>query len=338
MLRGVLLFVLIISLSACEIDGLQLRTAPDWSYRSLVAWKHADPRGLVMSVDQHYLYIAADVNATAFGVSLMVVNMKTGHHQILIYGMNKASVLALAPDSTLWLGEAFDDGLIWRITSPHDLPQEQQIQRLKEKSESPAIATLRSAGVFNHQTISFSADGVYAYLADASEGGALYRFNMRSQNLQVWHQQKHWLAIDHPDEAPTEARQKEARAFDAIRGMTRMDDARLLLAESGSGRILVLQDGEKPSIESWLENSGIQRPNSIAWDTKRQWLWISDEGKSSWLWAWDGRYLQDIAHHNHGVLSGVHVNSGRVFVNVRRKQGGPEAVIEIFQKHATNDD
>ncbi len=338
LLRCLLLLALSISLSACEIDGLQLHTAPDWSYRSIAAWKHADPRGLAMSADEHWLYVSADGQATALGVSLWGLNMKTGRKHILIYGMNKASALALAPDATLWLSEAFDDGLIWRITAPQALPEEQQVQRIQEHSDNPAISTLRSAGVFTHKAIVFSANGDYAYLADAIQGGALYRFNMRHQQLQVWHDQHHWLAIDHPDEARTESQQKGARGFAMIQGMTRMDDGRLLLAEAESGHILVLEDNQNPHIQSWLDNTGIQHPNSIAWDSKRQWLWIADQGKTSWLWAWDGRDLQGIAHHDKGVLAGIHVHQGRVFVNIRRKHNGLEAVVELIKRHAANDD
>jgi len=338
-LRCLCLFILSISISACDIDGLQLRVSPDWSYHSLAAWKHADPRGLAMSDDERWLYVSADGQATALGVSLWGVNMKTGHKHILVYGINKASALALAPDATLWLSEAFDDGLIWRITDPQILPEEQQVQRLAEHSDNPAISTLRSAGVFTHKAMAFSADGDYAYLADAVEGGALYRFHMRKQQLQVWHDEKHWLTIEHPDEARTEAKQKEARGFAMIQGITAMDDGRVLLAESATGHILVLTDNETPHIEAWLENTGIQHPNSIAWDSKRQWLWIADQGKTSWLWAWNGRDLQGIAHHNKGVLAGVHVHKGRVFVNVRREHGnGPEAVVELMQRHPANDD
>jgi len=336
-----LLFIALIScfmMMACQIDGLQLHMAKDWSYRSIVAWKHADPAQLSLSDDQHWLYITTNGEATAFGASLVAVNMKSGRHHTLIYGLNRAEAMAMAPDGTLWLGEDFANGLIWRITKPDELPEEQQVDRVRQRSDHPAVSNLRIAGVFAHASMVFSADGRDVYMADAVEGGGLYRFRIASQQLQVWHDAGHWQDVHHPDEARIEAKQLQARAFHHIRGLTRMDDGRILLAESGTGTVFALSDGEKPTLEAWLSNSGVQHPTSIAWDSKRHWLWLTDQGKHAWLWAWDGRNLLEVARHETGSIAGVHSVQGRVFVNVRRAQGGaPEAVIEL-QERVANDD
>ncbi|MDQ6979320.1 MAG: hypothetical protein Q9M09_03970 [Mariprofundaceae bacterium] len=312
--------------------------AKGWSYQSIAAWKHADPAQLALSKDQHWLYITTNGEATAFGASLMALNMKSGRQQTLIYGLNRLDAMAMAPDGTLWLGENFAHGLIWRVTKPDVLPEEQLVDRVHQSSENPAISSLRIAGVFAHASMVFSANGRDIYLADAMEGGGLYRFRIGRQQLQVWRDADHWQAIHHPDEARIEAKQLEARAFHNIRGLTRMDDGRILLAESGSGTIFALNDSEKPTLETWLSNSGVQHPSSIAWDSKRHWLWLTDQGKHAWLWAWDGRDLLEVSHHKSGIFSGVHSSHGRVFVNIRRTRGSaPEAVIEL-QERVANDD
>jgi|UPI000369E731 hypothetical protein len=318
---------------ACQIDGLQLHTAKGWSYRSLAAWKHADPAQVWLSDDQHWLYITANGEATAFGASLIAVNMKSGRHHTLIYGLNKANAMAMANDGTLWLGEDFANGLIWRITKPDVLPEEQQVDRLHQRSDNPAVSSLRVAGVFAHASMVFSADGRYVYMADAVEGGALYRYGIANQQLQVWHDAEHWQDVHHPDEARTEAKQLQAHGFHHIRGLTRMDDGRILLAESGTGTVFALNDGDKPTLETWLSNSGVQHPTSIAWDSERHWLWLTDQGKQAWLWAWDGRNLLQIASHETGSIAGVHSAHGRVFVNVRRAHNSaPEAVVELQER------
>jgi hypothetical protein len=334
----IMLLALATLVTACHIDGLKVDMAKGWYYHSLAAWKHADPAQLALSKDQHWLYVTTNGEATAFETSLIAINMKSGRQQTLIYGLNRSDTVAIASDGTLWLGENFAQGLIWRVTKPDVLPEEQQVDRLHQSSDNPAVSSLRIAGVFAHASMVFSANGLDLYMADAIEGGGLYRFRIGSQQLQVWMDGDHWKNIHHPDEAREEAKQLQARGFHNIRGLTRMDDGRILLAESGSGTVFALNDGQKPSLETWLSNSGVQHPSSIAWDSKRHWLWLTDQGKEAWLWAWDGRNLLQIAHHKSGSFAGVHSAHGRIFVNVRRPRGSaPEAVIELQERAVNND-
>ncbi len=324
---------LLLLLTSCQIDGLQLQMSEGWTYRSLAAWKHADPSALTISADGHWLYVATDHSASSFAASLIAVNLQSGRQHVLLYGLNKVASLAQAGDGTLWLGEGFAEGLVWRITEPATLPEEQQVYRLRQTSDSPAVAPFTAAGVFHHSAIVFGRYQRFCYLADGQQGGGLYRLQLADHQLQVWGENGGWHIISHPDEAATEAGSRQARRFSAIRSMTRLDDGRILLAEGTSGHILALRDGDKPVLTEWLNKPAIHHPQSLAWDHQRQLLWISDQsGSASRLWAWDGRNLLDVAHHQAGSIDGLYVYQGRVLANIRRSKGAPEAVIEIMEK------
>ncbi len=330
--------LLLLALSACRIDGLQLQMSEGWRYRSIAAWKHADPAQIALSGDGRWLYIATERAASSFASSLIAVNMRHGRQHVLLYGLNRAHALALAPDGALWLGEAFDHGLIWRITDPAHFPEEQQVDRLHLLSDSPNLAPFVAAGEFHHASLTFDRAGRYAYLADGREGGCLYRLRLATRSLQAWHDTYGWVEIRHPDDAAIEARALGAHPFANIQGMTRSADGAILLAEYGSGNILRLLDHEKqPSLQQAIRQPELTHPQSLAWDERRHLLWITDDHQHGGrLWIWDGRSLLEVARHEDGRIHNVHSSQGRIFVSVRRLQRAPEAVVEILE-HDSHD-
>jgi len=322
-------------LTACDFNPTGIQLAPGWGSHSLSAWHNHDPDMMVVSRDGKWLYVSCETNASLLAPSLLSVNMETGHQHTLLFGLHKAATLKMAPDGSLWLGEAFDDGLFWRITEPEILPDDQRVDRASLESSTAAIAPLHRVGNFKHNGLTFSKDGRYAYLADAWEEGAVYRYGLRTHQLQVLHQEKGWLPITDTKNARVDAETLHAQYFNRIEGMETLPDGRILMAENQTGRILMLDDTKPlPKVTTWLQNNALKHPENLVWDVARGWLWITDDDKSSYLWAWDGRDLRDIAHHDSSKIRGVTLHGSDVYINLQPTIGQAEVMLRLSEKQA----
>ena len=327
------IFLTLFVLAACTFNATGIQMAPGWTAQSLSVWRDHHPDMMVVSRDGKWLYISCETHASLLAPSLLVVNIKTGKQHILLFGLHKADGLKMAPDGSLWLGEEFDDGLFWRITEPDQLPDEQRVDRSTLQTSSPAITPLHRAGNFAHEGLAFSKNGRFAYMADEWEEGCIYRYDMQKHQLEVMHEHKGWLAIRDSKNARMDAEKLHGQYFNRLEDMETLPDGRVLLSETGTGRILVLDDnGEQPKVSLWLENSALIHPDNLAWDEARGWLWITDDDEPSYLWAWDGHNLREIAHHDAGEITGVTLHQRDVYINVQRKLGQPEMLIKLSEK------
>jgi len=156
--------------------------------------------------------------------------------------------------------------------------------------------------------------------------------------LAVLHPDKGWLAVDAED-AVAMASELGARHFNAISDIERLPDGKLLLAESGAGQILQLDDGhDGPKLKTWLKQDALHEPVDLSWDESRHWLWITDDAIPSTLWAWDGHRLYDVVHHPVARISGVLASpSGSVYVNLQRSEYTP-SITFILKERAERQD
>jgi len=329
-----LMIAMLVALSACQIDGTGLVTAPGWTYHSLGAWKNLTPNQMALSPDGRWLYFGSEIGKYSPLAGVAALNTKNGHTHVLVQGLRNVNGVRFAPDGSLWVAEGEDQGNIWRMAEPAHFPDEQRVNVLTHESTHPGFAPFRFAGRFNHKAIAFSADHRFAYLADATTGGSLYRLDMRARKLTVFHRHKGWLSVT-PEDAVSNARKFGADGFASIADIERMQDGAFLLAESGSGRILKLDDrGAKPIIKPWLQRESLQHPVDLAWDESRQWWWIVDQGSPSVLWAWDARNLHEVLHHPVSRISGVLVEAGKIYVNLQRGPNNPAITFILKEKNS----
>lgn len=319
--------------SGCNLNTLGITMVPGWKAQSVAAWRHTRPDMMVFSADGKWLYISCENRASLLSPSLIAINMESGRSQILLYGLMRADALKMAPDGSLWLGEEFDKGLVWRITQPDKLPEEQRVDRSMLESSSPAISPIFGVGRFSHEGLTFSHDGHYAYLADEWKEGCLYRYDLTQRTLAVLHGEKGWLAILDPDDARLEAEKLHGRMFNRVEDMETLPDGRILFAETGTGRVMVLDDrGDLPAIDTFLARPALKHPDNLAWDPLRNWLWITDDDDPSYLWAWDGKELREIAHHDDAEITGVITRGKEVYINVQRDITGPELTLRLTEQ------
>ena len=171
-------------------------------------------------------------------------------------------------------------------------------------------------------------------MADEWKEGCIYRYDMRARKLFVLHKKKGWIAIREPNNARIDAEKLHAWYFDRIEDMETLPDGRVLLAETGTGKVLVLDDsGDKPSIQTWFKHENLIHPDNLAWDEKRGWLWITDDDKPSYLWAWDGKELREIAHHDSAEITGVTIHGDDVYINLQRSLSRPEILLHLYEDH-----
>jgi len=332
MSRLLFIFISIVLLISCSFDPIRINLATGWSAKSLAAFRHTNPQMLAPSVDGKWLYISLENGAGLSSPSLAVINMQSGHHQILLSGLHLPHTLHTAPDTSLWIGEYFAQGLIWRITEPDKLPEDQRIDRNSLSISHPSISPLSAAGHFTHSGFDFSADGHFAYMASADAQGRLYRYTLRSRKLQVLHDKQGWLSIADPESAEAEASHLGARAFSPLSGITILPNGHILIAEPAKGRLLQLDDsGETPKLSIYLEDAQIRQPEDLAWDAARQWLWISDGSKPSHLWAYHGNTLTRIATHKEARITGIAVRDETLFLNLRDNASGPEITLQLTE-------
>ena len=330
MRQMLLLLTLTLLLSSCELNPLEITVADGWKARSIAAMRHTKPDMLALSPSGKWLYVSCESKQSLLAPSLIAINLENGRQQILMYGLHRADGLKFAPDGSLWLGEEFEKGLIWRIAEPDKLPEEQRIDRDSLRSSHPASAPLPAVGRFAHEGFTFSRDGRYAYLADEWEEGCVFRYELSTRSLSVYHQDKGWLLIKDPADARIGAEILHATYFNRLEDMETLPDGSILMAETGTGKILKLDDsGSKPTIQSWLSRPEIKHPDNLAWDTQRQWLWITDDDKPSYLWAWDGRALHEMARHDSGEITGVLAVGNVVYFNLQMPDGNTEVTMKM---------
>jgi len=328
------LFAMLLPLfvSACSLGSVDIDLAAGWKAQSMAVWRQAHPDMMAISKDGKWLYITGETKGSMLAPSLMAIHLPTGRHQILLSGLNRADALKLAPDGSLWIGEEFDDGQVWRIAEPDKFPVEQVIDRNSMSSTSPALTPMPWAGRFAHEGITFSKDQLYAYLADEHPEGSIYRLTLKTRSLQVLHADDGWVSIRDPDDARKEARVLHASSFNRLEDMETMPDGKILLAETGTGKILVLDDtGALPTVGVWLQRPEMRHPDNLAWDSKRGWLWITDDDTPSRLWAWTGNRLMQIASHKKAEITGVLTHGDKVFLNLQLKQDGAELTMNITE-------
>jgi len=310
-----------------NMDPIGLKLNSGWHARSVVVWRNAHPDMLALSPDGKWLYVSCETQASEDSPSLAVINLKTSRHQILISGLMRADGLKFAPDESLWIGEEFSQGLIWRIADADRFPIEQKVDRAQMISSHPALAPFYAAGRFSHEGIAFSRDKQFAYLADEAVKGSLYRLNLHTHHMQVLLTDAGWKAVSNPSH---QAQQLQARTFNRIEDMETLPDGRILMAETGTGKILALNDGGKqPVIAAYLYDRRIAHPDNLAWDATRQWLWITDDSKPSALWVWNGQKLLRIATHQHAEITGVLPIGKAVYINLQHHSNGPELTLRL---------
>jgi len=325
--------MLIALLGGCQVDGTGLVLAPGWSYHSLGAWKHLMPNHMAMGAKGRWLYFGSELSEHSAVAGVAALNVENGHTHVLVEGLRNVNGVGFAPDGSLWVAEGGEQGLIWRMSEPAHFPDNQRVNSVSRESTHLGFAPFRFAGSFDHKAIAFSSDHRFAYLADAASGGSLYRLDIRARQLAVFHRRKGWLKVV-PEDAVIAAHKLGAVRFESISDMERLPNGTLLLAESASGRILVLDDqAEKPVVKSWLERSELRHPGDMVWDASRQWLWITDAATPSTLWAWDGHNLHQIIRHPSSRISGVQVADGKIYVNIQLGRNNPSMTFILQERN-----
>ncbi len=333
--RRLVLLVLCLTtvLAGCQSENAGLTLMPGWQVSRLAECADDRPDMLALSGDGQYLYQSCETSESPLAPSLARIDLTSGKRDILLYGLHRADGLKLAPDGSLWLGEETEDGLIWRIKNPGTMEPGQRVDRQRLVSSTDRIAPLLTAGRFSHEGIAFSDDGRFAYLADEWEEGCVYRFILKSQQLQVMHEARGWLDIPQPIEARVEAEKLHGHLFNRIEDMERLPDGRILMAETGTGRILVLDDrAAKPTVSIFLQHAGLRHPDNLEWDASRNWLWITDDHNPSILWTWDGKTFSQIASHKGSEITGIESGpDGSIYINLQYRLFRPALTLRLFE-------
>ncbi len=327
------IFLTITFTTSCFADdsGLELQTG--WKSRIITECGDEMPDMLLLSADKQHLYQSCETRENMMSPSLTRINIATGERTVLLYGLSRADGMRFAPDGSIWLGEETTDGMIWKIEQPDSLQAGNRADRQRLKTSSRQIQAITSAGIFSHEGLTFSADGKFLYLADEWQEGCLYRLNLSSNILKVFHAKKGWLTIHDPDDARTEAERLHGRWYNRLEDMELMPDGTILISETGTGRILKLDDsGVLPTVETFLQHPEIEHPDNLEWDAKRQWLWLSDDSILSELWAWDGKTFHRIAAHSSAEITGIESGpDGTIYFNLQHRRFAPDLTMSIFQ-------
>jgi len=311
--------------------------APAWQSEVISQWQDELPDMLILSGDEKTLFVSCETASNMLSPSLVRIGLETGKREILLYGLDRADGLKMDRHGDIWLGEEVADGLVVHITSPATVTPEQRLDRNRLVSSHPAILSMPATGRFSHEGMAFSKDGQYLYLADEWSEGCLYRLTLESGELFVLHHTKGWLHINTPHDARFKAEVLHGRLFDRLEDMEPLPDGRILMAETASkgkqGRIWVLDDsGTSPELAPYLEYADISHPDNLEWDSKRGWLWITDDNSPSSLWAWDGKNMTQVASHRFAEITGVESGAdGSIYFNLQHNSFGPDMTIRIKQ-------
>jgi len=331
MRRVFALFLLPLLFSSCEMNPIGLQLETGWQAKSVAVWRNTRPDMMALSANGTWLYISCETRASVSLPSLVVINLKTGRRHVLVSGLMRADALKFAPDGSLWIGEEFPEGLIWRIADVDKLPPDQTVERLSMYVSHDAIAPYRPAGRFAHEGLTFSADQRFAYLADEDKNGAIYRLELKSRRLDVLGGNFRWHEVREPDSARAAAKQLKAASFNRLEDMETLPDGRIVMAETDAGRVLVLQDhGQHAEVSTLLKDGRIVHPDNLAWDDKRHLLWITDDSKPSALWVWDGREATRIALHRQAEITGVLPVGGDIYINLQGGKNVPELTVKLY--------
>ncbi|MES0371037.1 MAG: hypothetical protein ABUK11_02055 [Mariprofundaceae bacterium] len=328
-----LIFSLMLIPSCSQESGLTL--SADWQPEIISKWQDELPDMLVLSADEKTLFVSCEMVSSMLSPSLVRLNMETGDKEVLLYGLNRADGLKMDRHGDLWIGEETEDGLIVQISAPLTIPPEQRLDRMRLVSSHPDITPILSAGRFSHEGMVFSKDGKYLYLADEWEEGCLYRFTLKTKLLEVYHSSKGWLRINTPIDARFKAEVLHGKYFNRLEDMELLPDGRIVIAETGAGRIWILDDRENkpttmPMLSIYLEHADINHPDNLEWDQKRGWLWITDDSSPSRLSAWDGKKMIQIASHGFAEITGVESSSdGSIYFNLQHNSFAPDLTVKI---------
>jgi len=327
----VLLPLIYVQIATASDSGLMLQQG--WREQIITECGDDLPDMLLLSQDKEYLYQSCETKSNTQNPSLARVHLKTGQREILIRGLGRADGMRFAPDDSIWLGEEQADGMVWHIQDPDSLQAEQRVDRVRLKSSSKLINAVLSAGIFSHEGLTFSQDGQYLYLADEWKEGCLYRLTLKSDVLAVFHAEKGWLSIKNPNEARLEAEKLHGHWYNRMEDMELMPDGTILITETGTGNILKLNDlSDKPTVSAYLHHKDIKHPDNLEWDTKRGWLWITDDSKRSELWVYDGQDFKRIAYHDSAEITGLESENGTIYFNLQHRRFGPDLTLKIVQQ------
>ncbi|MDQ6987125.1 MAG: hypothetical protein Q9M25_04925 [Mariprofundaceae bacterium] len=330
------LLLLPLFFSSCDMDPIGLQLEAGWQAKSVAVWRNMRPDMMALSANGTWLYISCETRASVSLPSLVVINLKNGRRHVLVSGLMRADALKFAPDGSLWIGEEFPEGLIWRIADVDKLPPDQTVERMSMYVSDDAIAPYRPAGRFAHEGLTFSADHRFAYLADEDKNGAIYRLELKSRRLDVLDGNFRWREVRDPDDARAAARQMQAASFNRLEDMETLPDGRIVLAETDAGRVLVMQDhGEHATVETLLQDGRIVHPDNLAWDDKRHLLWITDDSKPSALWVWDGREATRIALHRQAEITGVLPVGDDIYINLQGGETAPELTVKLYTSESS---
>lgn len=317
-------------LAYADDSGLHLNQG--WQSHIITECGDDLPDMLLLSADKQYLYQSCETKSNMLSPSLARIHIATGKREILIYGLGRADGMRFAADGSIWLGEEQADGMVWHIQDPDSLKAEQRVDRLRLKSSSPQIRAVLQAGVFSHEGLTFSQNNKYLYLADEWKEGCLYRLNLASQVLKVYHDKKGWLTINTPTKARLEAEKLHGRWYNRMEDMELVPDGTILITETGTGNILKLNDlADKPKVSVFLHHADIEHPDNLEWDEKRNWLWITDDSPRSELWVWDGQGFKRMAYHDTAEITGLESDNGTIYFNLQHRRFTPDLTMKIFQ-------
>jgi len=315
----------------CDSQDTGISLADGWVAEIVTENGNHEPDMLVLSPDQHSLYQSCETRAGRRNPSLARIDIDSGRREILISGLGRADGLKLASDDSLWLGEERPDGLVWRILRPMTIAAEQRLVRDPLHVSHPDIQAVPEAGRFAHEGIAFSADDHFLYLADEWTEGCLYRFSIIDRRLEVLRNGDGWQRIKRPESARIEAKQLHGRQFNRIEDLERLPDGRILMAETGSGRILALDESSgDPAVAVYLQDPILRHPDNLEWDGEHDWLWITDDSSPSILWAWDGKRLREVAHHESAEITGVEsAADGSIYIDLQHRRFGPDLTLRL---------
>ncbi len=332
--RHLLLTITLMLATSCATDtGLEL--ASDWQVSVISEWQDEKPDMLVFSDDGKTLFISCETNSDMLSPSLARIDLQNGQRETILYGLHRADGLKIDRHGDIWLGEETADGLVYKISSPQGIAAEQRVDRARVVASHPNIAPVLAAGRFSHEGMAFSGNHRYLYLADEWKEGCLYRYELSSGKLTVFHSKKGWLEINTPKDARFKAEVLHGTYFERLEDMELLPDGTILMAETGAGdrtgRIWRLDDrGIQPTVSHYLEHPDLAHPDNLEWDEKRGWLWITDDSSPSKLLAWDGKKVIRIATHRTGEITGIESrHDGSLWFNLQHRIFGPDLTMKI---------